>query len=279
MRVLTRSDVWAAIVLLSWATSVVAAETQPPLPEAKPIPVAEPVAEAEAPVARAERVPQPIASPAAAAPLSVTLHLNIGNPQLRGVLLSSPEFTMKTSFGELVIPMSQVAGIKMASEANTSTTVVMHNGDTITGAWNLDRLELQTEWGTATVDGGAINSILFAADMAWVAVRGLSGTRWGLLAKPEGAESGAPAGDLKPGDVIVVTQQSELKLGSEVVGQVNQDEVLAIEGVLKSFFYVNTGEAAGWISKENVAPYEAPGSDDSEAASEEVGKRAPRRTR
>jgi hypothetical protein len=165
----------------------------------------------------------------------------------------------------------------MASEADTSTTVVMHNGDTITGAWNLDRLELQTEWGTATVEGGAINSILFAPDMAWVAVRGLSGTRWGLLAKPEGAEAGAAAGDLKPGDVVVVTQESELRAGTRVVGKIGPDEVLAIEGVLESYYYVNNGEVAGWIPKQNVAIYEAP---DSEEAPDEAPERAPaRRTR
>jgi hypothetical protein len=223
--------------------------------------------------------PRAAATPAAAVPLSVTLQLNVGNAELRGALLSEPQFTMKTSFGELVIPMSQVAGVKLASEGNTSTTVVMHNGDTVTGAWNLDRLELQTEWGTATVEGTAINSILFTPDMAWVSEKGISGTRWELMAKPQAGPVGPAAGDLKRGDIIVVTRATELKAGSDVVGRVAQNEVLAIEGVMEGYFHVNTGQAAGWISKKDVSPYKAPDARDSKNESGNVAERARPRSR
>lgn len=265
MSVQTRLLFCGVIVSLAFAASAIAAEEETPLPRA--LPVGEPVAPA-APVAGAEPVEaeaKPEASGAgsamsAAAPLLVTVQLNIGNTELRGTLLSAPEFTMKTSFGELAIPMTRVAGIKLASHGNTSTTVVMHNGDSITGAWDLDHIQLQTEWGSASVDGSAINSILFTPDMAWVSEKTLSGTRWELMAKPEGSEAApTPAGDLKPGDIIVVRRDSDLRTGTNVVGNVKQEEVLVIKGVLDSFYYVDTGKVAGWISKENVSPYRDPG--------------------
>ncbi len=271
MRTLTHPHALPALLLLTWACTAMGAEDQPPLPEAKPAAKAE-----EAPLAAATLVeetaapassqpavslaPKKVAdkTPAAAAALSVTLQLNVGNAELRGTLLSSPEFSMKTSFGELMIPMSQVAGVKMAGDGNTSTTVVMHNGDSVTGAWDLDRLELQTEWGTATVDGTAINSILFVPDMAWVSETGQAGTRWELLSKPKADEATPPPGNVKSGDIVVVIADSELKAGEDVVGKVSRDEVLVIQGELESYYYVDTGKVAGWISKENVAPYKDP---------------------
>jgi hypothetical protein len=255
MRALLRLDVLCAVVLLALGTPGLVAQDTDTLPQAEPVAEAQPLAEAE-PVAQAESVEPK--GPATATALSVTMQLNVGNTELRGTLLSTPQFTMKTSFGELVIPMSQVAGIKLASQANSSTTVIMHNGDSVTGAWDLDRLELRTEWGEATVEGAAINSLLFTPNMAWVSERGLSGSRWSLMVKPESAETPAGAEGLKVGDVIITLQESELRAGTEVVGRLNQDDVLVIEGALEGHYYVNNGKAAGWIAKENVAPYKEP---------------------
>ena len=273
MRALTHRHPLPALFLLTWTCTTMGAEDQPPVPEAKPVAEAQQPPLAAATLVEETVRPAPVSSPpaaslapkkattkqpAATAPLSVTLQLNVGNAELRGTLLSSPDFSMKTAFGELMVPMSQVAGVKMASEGNTTTTVVMHNGDSVTGAWDLDRLELQTEWGTATVDGTAINSILFVPDMAWVSERGLAGTRWELLSKPKAEETTPPPGTLKSGDIVVVAKDSELKAGTDVVGKVTKDEVLVIQGELESYYYVDTGKTAGWISKEDVAPYQEP---------------------
>jgi hypothetical protein len=282
MRVLLSSSVLSSIVLVVWSSAALAAE-EPPAPTKAPavavdtLPKAVPVAKAvpvttknqptladPLPTAKAKPMARTLTTPPAVAPLAVTVQLNIGNAELRGSLLSAPEISMKTSFGELNVPLSEVAGIKLASQGNTSTTIVMHNGDSITGAWDVNYIELRTEWGKATIDGTAINSILFAQGMAWVSEGGLSGKRWELMAKPQtedgktNDEPSQTADSLKQGDIIVVARDSDLQAGTDVVGKVSKDEVLAIEGVLDSWFYVDNGKAAGWISRENVAAYRDP---------------------
>jgi len=139
------------------------------------------------PVATAEAIPSAETTakvPITVSPLSATLSLTNGT-DLTGALTSSTELAMKTSFGEVSIPLSEVAGIKMASEGNATTTVVLHNGDSVTGATELETMELQTEWGKAEVNCPSIISILFAQDMQWVSDKGVAGERWVLTQKPK----------------------------------------------------------------------------------------------
>jgi len=145
------------------------------------------------PVATAEAVPSTEATPKlpiTVSPLSATVSLTNGT-NLAGALVSSTELKMKSSFGEVSIPLSEVAGIKMASDGNATTTVVLHNGDSVTGATQLDIMELQTEWGKAEINCPSIVSILFAQDLQWASDEGVAGTRWRLTktAKPEAANA------------------------------------------------------------------------------------------
>lgn len=261
------------ILLLGAASPAVAAEEQPAagepkptLAEPRPAAKAEPVAGAQ-PVARAEPVAEAGLKPIPATePLSVTVQLVFGNTELRGTLLSSTDLAMKTSFGDVTIPLSEVAGVKLASQGNASTTVVMHNGDSITGAWDLERLEVQTEWGLAIIDGTAVNSILFAQGMAWVSEQGLSGTRWALMERPgSGAESSEPASTepqvFKPGDIIVVSDDLQMQVGEEYIGAVSKGEVLAVKKVQDSWVMVNNGSQEGWIPSNRVSLYKEPSSE------------------
>lgn len=254
MKVKTCSALLAAIVLSGWNLSAVAAEGQPTPRELKPHAVRVPVAKAAA-----------VAVPTAAAALAATVHLNVGVSELQGTFIGQTEITMKTSFGEVNIPLSEVAGIKLASVGNASTTVVMHNGDSVTGAWSVNRIELRTEWGTAVIDGTAISSILFAPGMAWVSEKGLNGARWQLMAKPQTAETEKPAEtatstphEFKPGDIIVIARDLPLQLGGQVVGNVSKGSVLGVEKVQDTWVWVNTGKEKGWIPANSVTPYEKP---------------------
>lgn len=112
--------------------------------------------------------------------LSVTVGLTSGT-ELRGTLMDSSELAMRTSFGPASIPLSEVAGIKLATEGNAVTTVVMHNGDSITGATDLAKIMVETEWGKAEVNGSSLSSILFAQGLQWTSSTGLNGTRWKLV--------------------------------------------------------------------------------------------------
>ena len=114
-------------------------------------------------------------------PLSVTVNL-AGDTQIRGALTDSTSIEMKTSFGQVTLPLSEVAGIRMADEGNATTTVVLHNGDSVTGATDVSRLTVETEWGTATINGSNVSDVLFAPGLKWNSQSGLNGIRWSLVA-------------------------------------------------------------------------------------------------
>jgi hypothetical protein len=223
------------------------------VPEAETEPVAKAVpVRAATPAALTTRATA-TGTPAVAA-LVATLQLNAGNTQLRGQLLSEAQIFMKTSFGDATVPLSEVAGIKLASQENPATTVILHNGDSITGACDLERVDLQTEWGRAEVQRTAINSILFVENVSWVSEKGLNGTRWDLLAKPRDAS----AHEYKVGDRIVVARNAELKTAEGAVRAVNQGEVLTVGRVDREYLWVKTrdNKRAGWLKSSDALPAE-----------------------
>jgi sRNA-binding regulator protein Hfq len=114
-------------------------------------------------------------------PQSVTVVL-INGSTMTGTISEADQWTMKTSFGTASLPLSAVAGIRMAQEGSTTTTVVLHNGDSITGAVQFDQVVIQTEWGRAEILGTHVASILFTPGLKWSSEPGLNGTRWKLVA-------------------------------------------------------------------------------------------------
>ncbi|MEP3927620.1 MAG: hypothetical protein ABJM55_02855, partial [Rhodopirellula bahusiensis] len=87
---------------------------------------------------------------------------------------------MQTSFGTASIPLSEVAGIRFASANDATTTVVMLNGDSITGATDVKLITVETEWGTASINGPSIASLMFVPGLSWNPSDGLNGKRWNL---------------------------------------------------------------------------------------------------
>ena len=114
-------------------------------------------------------------------PHSVTINL-LDGMKLSGQLTEVDQWNMKTSFGTTSLPLSTVAGMRMAQEGDAITTVVLHNGDQLTGAVQLDLVVIQTEWGRAEINGDHISSILFTPGLKWTAETGLNGMRWKLVA-------------------------------------------------------------------------------------------------
>ena len=144
---------------------------------------------AKKPVARA------VASSSKVRPLSVSIDL-LSSKNLSGTLTDTTTLEMRTSFGIASIPLSEVAGIRFASADNASTTVVMLNGDSITGATDVKLVSIETEWGMATINGPNIASILFVPGLVWNAQSGLNGKRWNLVNKktsPKQPEAAATA--------------------------------------------------------------------------------------
>jgi hypothetical protein len=121
-------------------------------------------------------------------PQSVTVVLINGSTMV-GAISDADQWTMKTSFGTANLPLSAVAAIRMAQEGSATTTVVLHNGDSITGAVQFDQLAIQTEWGRAEILGTHVAQILFTPGFKWTSEPGLNGTRWKLVASDARGES------------------------------------------------------------------------------------------
>jgi hypothetical protein len=114
-----------------------------------------------------------------ARPLSVTVGL-VNDSKIEGTLTDTTQLQMQTSFGTASIPLSEVAGIRFASANDATTTVVMLNGDSITGATDVKLITVETEWGTASINGPSISSLMFVPGLTWNPSDGLNGKRWNL---------------------------------------------------------------------------------------------------
>ncbi|EGF28361.1 hypothetical protein [Rhodopirellula baltica] len=114
-----------------------------------------------------------------ARPLSVTVGL-VNDSKIEGTLTDTTQLQMQTSFGTASIPLSEVAGIRFASANDATTTVVMLNGDSITGATDVKLITVETEWGTASINGPSIASLMFVPGLSWNPSDGLNGKRWNL---------------------------------------------------------------------------------------------------
>jgi hypothetical protein len=130
-------------------------------------------------IAKAKPVARAIASSQKVRPLSVAIDL-LSSTKLQGTLTDTTTLEMRTSFGTANIPLSEVAGIKFASADDATTTVVMLNGDSITGATDVKLVTVETEWGMATINGPNIASIMFVPGLNWNPTAGLNGKRWNL---------------------------------------------------------------------------------------------------
>lgn len=111
--------------------------------------------------------------------LNVIAELHEGT-KLTGTLTDLKELVLRTSFGETNIPLSEVAGIRFAPADSESTTVVMLNGDSITGATEVELMTVATQWGIAEIKGDNIASVMFVTGLAWESQVGLTGDRWNL---------------------------------------------------------------------------------------------------
>ncbi len=72
----------------------------------------------------------------------------------------------------------------------------MLNGDSITGASDIRTVTIETEWGTAKINGENLASMLFVPGLQWQSIAGLNGNRWSLIeakVKPVGPSANGPS--------------------------------------------------------------------------------------
>lgn len=111
---------------------------------------------------------------------------------ITGTLVDSTSIEIKTAFGAASIPLSEVAGIRFPAADDSSTTVVMLNGDSITGATDLKFVNVETTWGSAKINGQNIASMLFVPGLKWQSAENLGGKRWNLVEATAPSMNGQP---------------------------------------------------------------------------------------
>lgn len=131
-------------------------------------------------------------------PLNATIDLGTG-AAISGTLVEVDVVLLKTSFGEASVPLAEIAGIRFPQGDDVSTSVVMLNGDSITGATDVKMVTVDTDWGQAKINGSAIRSILLIPNLEWTSTSGISGKRWSLQeAKPQPGPTPASPGPGQP---------------------------------------------------------------------------------
>ena len=164
--------------------------------------------------ATATAVRAPAASVSKMGPLTVTVEM-LGGQKITGTLTEITDLPFRGSVGEVKVILSQVAGIKMASADDPSTTIIFKNGDSVTGATDLKTVSVDTEWGSAKINGSSITSLMLLPDLKWNASIGLNGKRWSLV-DGKNIPSGQP-GQLNPSSVVQPGTRTTTQPTSRVV--------------------------------------------------------------
>lgn len=99
---------------------------------------------------------------------------------LEGSPVDVESLKMASLFGEAVIPLHTIAGIRFSQKPTEQSTVVLLNGDALTGEVNITELKCVAEWGTAAVNVSHIVSVVFRPDLTWSSVPTPNGDRWQL---------------------------------------------------------------------------------------------------
>jgi len=122
----------------------------------------------------------------AARPLQVTMEMaSQTNAQLKGRLLEMTELSVETAFGTATIPLHAVLGMRLPQKDSPMTTVLLTNGDSVTGTTELEKLFVHTDWGKAEVDAANVISIVFKEGLTWTLETRLNGERWTLIEQPQ----------------------------------------------------------------------------------------------
>lgn len=130
-------------------------------------------------------------------PLTVATGLT-DDTTITGTLMDSTSLNIKTAFGVASIPLSEVAGIRFPAADDASTTVVMLNGDSITGATDLKFVSVETTWGSAKINGQNIATMLFVPGLAWQSATNLGGKRWMLVETARDNQAQSSANPVQP---------------------------------------------------------------------------------
>ena len=110
--------------------------------------------------------------------------------EMKGTPIDFDSIKVNTLFGEVDIPMHTIAGIRFGQEGNEQSTIVLLNGDAITGDITISDFNFVSDWGKATVNVSNLLSIVFRDDLAWSGINTPNGQRWRLTRVQPGQQAG-----------------------------------------------------------------------------------------
>ncbi len=126
--------------------------------------------------------------------ITVSVSLVDDSTVITGTLTETTSLSIKTAFGLAELPLNEVAGVRFPRGDDTSTTVVMLNGDSITGATDLKFAQVETTWGSAKINGQNIASMMMVPGLVWQSADVLGSKRWQLIEGPRNAQGGISNG-------------------------------------------------------------------------------------
>jgi hypothetical protein len=109
-------------------------------------------------------------------------------PELHGNLVERNALQFQTVFGLVSIPINTILGVRMAEDPRQPATICLWNGDSLTGTLTGGALTMNTAWGSATIAGDHIISVVTTEQPAqWKQNAG----RWYIVVR-EGEELAPP---------------------------------------------------------------------------------------
>lgn len=117
-----------------------------------------------------------------ASALRMTLKLR-RDMTLEGSPVELETIKMNTIFGEAKLPLNTIAGIRFPSAegGDGNTTVILRNGDSLTGSLVLDKIKFVSIWGEAMINTSSLQSVTLVDGMDWTATTTTMGNqRWAL---------------------------------------------------------------------------------------------------
>ena len=114
---------------------------------------------------------------------TLTLKLRRGL-DLQGAPVGMENVELISIIGKVTIPVHTVAGIRFPQKPGEPATVVLHNGDALTGELAMPSVKVISQWGEATVNANELVYANFARNLSWttdIAMNG--GNRWRLTSR------------------------------------------------------------------------------------------------
>ena len=123
---------------------------------------------------------------------TLTLKLRRGL-DLQGAPVEMENVELISIIGKVTIPSHTVAGIRFPQKPGEPATVILHNGDSLTGELAMPHIKVISQWGEATVNANELVYANFARNLSWTTDIALNGgNRWRLTSRVSGTNARTP---------------------------------------------------------------------------------------